>query len=149
MADGFSIRRLAAADAVLLAELRTFLWPADPAEHRTELDRLFDSDNFTAFVAETEGRAIGWAEASLREYANGANSSPVGYLEGIWVLPSTRRSGVARRLLEAVEQWAAGHGCAEVASDASIENQESHAWHAAVGFSEAERVVCYIRRLGQ
>jgi aminoglycoside 6'-N-acetyltransferase I len=74
---------------------------------------------------------------------NGAETSPVAFLEGIYVAPHARRSGVARKLIAHAEQWALDAGCSEFASDAAIDNTSSHAMHAALGFVETERVVFF------
>ena len=92
------------------------------------------------------GSAIGLVEASQRvDYVNGTSTSPVAFLEGLYVEPMWRRKGVARALVSEVECWAATQGCTELASDSSIENVTAHATHRALGFGETERVV-YFRR---
>lgn len=101
----------------------------------------------SAWLAVDDGRAVGFAEASLRrDYVNGCETSPVAFLEGIYVTPDARLRGVGRSLDAAVRVWAIGQGCAEYASDALLDNRVSHAFHAALGFAETERVV-YFRRV--
>jgi aminoglycoside 6'-N-acetyltransferase I len=39
-------------------------------------------------------------------------------------------------------------GCTELASDALLDNQASHAMHEALGFAETERVVYFLKPLG-
>ncbi len=106
-------------------------------------------ERLVAFLAfDANGRAIGLAEAALRhDYVNGTETSPVGFLEGWYVAPEWRFRGIGRALVEAVAQWAQAQGCAELASDALLENDESHAAHAGCGFEETERVVYFRRRL--
>ena len=74
---------------------------------------------------------------------NGTDSSPVAFLEGIYVAPFARNLGVAKALVQAAEFWARERGCVEFASDAAIENESSHAMHRALGFAETERVVFF------
>lgn len=81
------------------------------------------------------------------DYVNGAESSPVAFLEGIYVAPDARRRGVARNLVVEAERWATSKGCKELASDARLENTASHAMHAALGFVETERVVFFKKAL--
>jgi aminoglycoside 6'-N-acetyltransferase I len=78
---------------------------------------------------------------------NGCDTSPVAFLEGIYVRPNWRRRGIARRLCEAVEDWAGAMGCLELASDALLENNASHQMHTELGFEETERVVFYRKPL--
>ena len=89
----------------------------------------------------------GLVEVALRnDYVNGTKSSPVAFLEGVYVVPAERRRGIARLLMAAAEGWARARGCVEFASDASLADQSSHAMHRAVGFEETERVV-YFRKV--
>ncbi len=78
---------------------------------------------------------------------NGCETSPVAFLEGLWVEAPYRRRGIARLLIAAGEDWARSLGCHEFASDALIENIPSHAMHIAAGFAETERVVYFRKRL--
>jgi aminoglycoside 6'-N-acetyltransferase I len=131
--------------------LRRALWPdAAEQELRLEAEALLDGSKRAAFfLAQTESReAAGFAEVTLRtDYVNGCETSPVAFLEGIYVRPDWRRRGIARRLSEAVENWAAAIGCSELASDALLENNGSHQMHTALGFEETERVVYYRKPL--
>jgi aminoglycoside 6'-N-acetyltransferase I len=133
------------------ASLRQSLWPeATVQEHLSEAAILVeDPRHAVALLARTaEGTAVGFAEATLRhDYVNGCTTSPVVFLEGIYVHPSHRRCGIARLLCEAVEDWGAGLGCTEFASDAELDNAGSQRMHAALGFDETERVVYFRKRL--
>jgi aminoglycoside 6'-N-acetyltransferase I len=132
--------------------LRAALWPHHSVEeHFEELTgSLCESPgNFFGFVARLSGGDIvGFAEASLRiDYVNGCSSSPVLFLEGIYVEPAYRRQKVGKALLDAVRACGKLSGCTEFASDASLDNLESHAFHAALGFEETQRVVFFRQRL--
>ena len=133
------------------AQLRVALWPHHSLEdHRAELGRAFFSQNAeaVAFIARNAANeAVGFAEASLRhDYVNGCSSSPVLFLEGIYIRPVDRRKGIARSLCNAVADWGKSLGCVEFGSDAPLENSASHALHAALGFEETQRVV-FFRKL--
>jgi aminoglycoside 6'-N-acetyltransferase I len=100
------------------------------------------------FVALVDDRVIGFAEAAVRhDYVNGCDTSPVLFLEGLFVDPGHRRQGVAGALVAAVADWGRAQGCSEFASDAELENGDSHAMHRALGFVETERVVYFRRKL--
>lgn len=89
-----------------------------------------------------------FAEVALRrDFVNGCDSSPVAFLEGIFVRPEDRKRGIAARLLRSARSWAQDRGCCEFASDALLENTGSHAFHRATGFEETERVVFFRLRL--
>jgi aminoglycoside 6'-N-acetyltransferase I len=131
--------------------LRRALWPdAVEQELRLEAEALVNGSKQSAFflALTVSQEAAGFAEVRLRtDYVNGCDTSPVAFLEGIYVQPKWRRRGVARRLCEAVEYWAAAMRCLELASDALLENNGSHQMHAALGFEETERVVFYRKPL--
>ncbi|WP_085655832.1 aminoglycoside 6'-N-acetyltransferase [Pseudomonas sp. B11(2017)] len=129
--------------------LRQALWPDAPEhEHRDDIEQQLKApQRYINFVAyDPQNHPVGLAEASLRsDYVNGTDSSPVVFLEGIYVVPQQRRHGVAARLIEQVAQWGRENGCVEMASDTGLDNLVSQATHKALGFEETERVV-YFRR---
>ena len=147
MSDAVAVRRAAAGDVAAWHALRIALWP-EADETLDDLRAQLQRDDAATWLAfDPDDRAIAFAEASLRrDYVNGTESSPVGFLEGLYVVEARRRSGVGRALVAAVEGWTRGQGCSELASDALIDNLPSHAAHAAYGFEETERVV-YFRKL--
>lgn len=146
--------RIAAATAADLAAwsaLRHALWPtSSPDEHADEITAILaDPGTSVAIVARADdGAALGFAEASIRhDYVNGCDTSPVGFLEGIYVLPEQRRTRIASQLVDAVTDWVRAMGCTELASDAAIDNTQSHQMHNALGFEETQRVVYFRKRL--
>jgi aminoglycoside 6'-N-acetyltransferase I len=130
--------------------MRCALWPEFTAEeHRADATRMLsEPQRFVNFLAYDEETAVGFADASLRfDYVNGCGTSPVVFLEGIYVRSESRRKGVARALCAAVEAWGRSNGCVELGSDALVDNEDSHRMHAALGFSETERVVYFRKAL--
>ena len=130
--------------------LRLALWQAPREEHLAEMALMAaNPQRFAAFVASADNEeTLGLAEAAIRtDYVNGAQSSPVGFLEGLYVVPHARRKGVARALVAEVSQWARASGCSELASDAALANAASQAVHRALGFEETERVVFFRKQL--
>jgi aminoglycoside 6'-N-acetyltransferase I len=106
--------------------------------------------HYVRLALTSAGAAVGFVEASKRsDYVNGTASSPVAFLEGLYVAPAARRRGVARALVEAVVAWALGQGLTELASDSLIDNVAAHEAHRRLGFQETERVVCFLRSLGR
>ncbi len=145
-----TVRPVETADADDWIRLRTALWPEVPGDHPPEITAFLADRPEAAecFVAEdARGRIVGFAEVGLRSFAEGCLTSPVGYLEGIWVEREARTAGVGRALVRAGEAWALARGCTEMASDRAIDNEASGAFHRAVGFEEAGHVVCYRRSL--
>src|SRR6266516_3511968 len=102
------------------------------------------------FVAEREnGSLAGYVEVGSRSYADGCDTSPVGYVEAWYIDPDVRRSGYGRALLAAAEAWARAHGYREMASDASLDNDVSHAAHYRAGYEEVDRVVQFRKDLSE
>lgn len=126
--------------------LRRALWPdASEPEHLREMADVLSRGHFVMLAFDNDGLAIGFVEVSKRnDYVNGTASSPVGFLEGVYVAPSHRRQGVCRALVCAASTWVAAEGCSEFASDSLAENLDAHAAHRALGFVEMERVVYFL-----
>lgn len=91
---------------------------------------------------------IGFAQCQLRcDYVEGTSTSPVGYLEGIFVKEGYRNRGYAKELLAECEAWAKNNGCLEFASDCEIDNADSFYFHKAMNFIEANRIICFTKAL--
>ncbi len=144
------IRPLSPSDQDQWLALRMALWPdQSPAAHAADIAAILSNPRKHAvFVSVGEdGRLNGFVEVSLREYAEGCSSSPVGYIEGWFVEETARRRGIGRALLAAAEGWARARGCQELASDADIRNEVGQQAHRALGFEEVERTVHYRKTL--
>jgi aminoglycoside 6'-N-acetyltransferase I len=146
------IRRVDRADIDRWAMMRTALWPTSSVdEHRQDASSVLAEPTAGSVVLVAEdsaGALCGFAEATLRrDYVNGCETSPVAFLEGIYVEPHHRDRGVGRDLCAAVEAWGRERECSELASDALLENADSHAFHGAIGFEETERVIYFRKRL--
>ena len=141
-----ALRQLTVADAGGWAEMRHRLWPhASLAELREELDGLI-AEGRVGFGAFAGPELVGFAEAGERSYGDGCDTSPVAWLEGIYVDPRWRRHGLGRQLVAAVEGWARSRRHRELGSDAPLDNIQSRLSHAHWGFAETKRVV-YFRRV--
>jgi|SRR5262245_12180918 len=131
--------------------MRKALWPDETLEqHRRYATSLLGrpDDAIVYLACEESGDSIAFAEATLRrDYVNGCGSSPVGFLEGIYVHPTHRKRGFARLLCQTLEEWARRMGCSEFASDVLLTNELGQLVHRALGFNETDRVVIYSKRL--
>jgi aminoglycoside 6'-N-acetyltransferase I len=84
---------------------------------------------------------------AVRAFANGCDSSPVPFLEGLWVDSAFRRQKIGQALVRAIEEWAVRRGFRELGSDAYLSARISHLAHRAYGFTETERVVYFKKKL--
>ena len=136
-------------DLPTLVVLSCRLWPHHTAEEMiAEYRGGITNPDAAFFLAYAEETAIGFAQCQLRhDYVEGTSSSPVGYLEGIYVLPDHRHERVAKQLLKECERWAKSKGCSEFASDCELTNTESLQFHLNVGFEEANRIICFTKRI--
>ena len=142
------IRRAFSEDVHAVAGLAGLLWEGDPEEYADEFSELITMDECAVFLDIENDQPIGFAQCQLRhDYVEGTDSSPVGYLEGIFVCEEYRRQGRARALLCACEEWSKAQGCAEFASDCELTNTESLLFHMKMGFIEANRIICFTKQL--
>ena len=132
-----------------ITKLALQLWPAhDYEELRQEMGETLSQPDAAFFLAFDGETPVGFAQCQLRrDYVEGTESTPVGYLEGIFVTEEYRHQGVARKLLAACEIWAKEQGCTEFASDCELANTESLRFHRKLGFLEANRIICFTKKL--
>jgi len=146
------VRDLRPEDRDAWVRLRVAFWPdLSTAAHEVEADRFLSGaskEPLAVLVAEgSDADLIGFAEISIRAYAEGCETDRVGYLEGWFVAPEARRRGVGRALVRAAEDWARSQGCVEFASDAEADNDASARAHRALGFEDAGLVRCFRKDL--
>ena len=143
-----TIRRITHEDKQAWFIMRKGIWPDAPDEYMTfDQDDILANENAVVFFAYADGSLAGMIEASIKDYAEGCETSPVGYLEAWYVYAQFRGQGVAKALTDAAESWIRGKGCTEVASDTWLENQASIRAHEKSGYYEAERLVHFVKQL--
>lgn len=138
------VRRFAESDLNDWFKLRKRLWDAtSDADHKSEmLDILDHPESELILVGEdADGRLVGFLEASIRPYVEDCVTDNVGYLEGWYVEPGSRRRGIGAELVRLAEAWALQRGCTEMASDAEIGNETSLEAHLRLGYVETSRLV--------
>lgn len=116
-------------DSTVLAELALQLWNDNTlGSLKNDFEKLADDENSVCFL----------------KYAD---QKPVGYLEGIFILEAYRHRGYAKELLRYCEKWAKEKHCAEFASDCELGNTDSFGFHMAMGFEEANRIICFRKQI--
>ena len=136
-------------DSTVLAELALQLWNDNTlGSLKNDFEKLTDDENAVCFLKYADQKPVGFAQCQLRrDYVEGTETSPVGYLEGIFKLEAYRHRGYAKELLRHCEKWAKEKHCAEFASDCELENTDSFSFHVAAGFEEANRIICFRKSL--
>lgn len=147
--EGVTVRLATAADVEAWSEQRALLWPQlDAHEHAVEAVQWIADPSTDALLAVApDGTLLGFLEVGLRDYAEGCETSPVGYVEGWYVDDTARRRGLGRALLRAAEDWARSKGCTEMASDTEVHNEVSQEAHERLGYQRVETIVVYRRSL--
>lgn len=136
-------------DVTKIAKLAIQMWEDNTVEDLAkEFTEMTESDESVIFLLVEDDQPIGFAQCQLRhDYVEGTDSSPVGYLEGIYVAQKYRKKGFAKQLLDRCEAWAKEKGCVEFASDCELNNDISLAFHLKMGFAEANRIICFTKEL--
>ena len=117
-------------------------------ELEAEFSETLLCEHSAFFIKYSNHVPAGFAQCGLRsDYVEGTESSPVGYLEGIYVKEAYRRTGIARMLLSLCEDWARSMGCEEFASDTELHNDDGLRFHLNCGFEEAGRIICFLKKL--
>ena len=144
------IRQADIRDLGIVTQLAHLLWNETPYVNlMEEMERLLRGQTEVVFLAFIGEYPIGFAQCALRyDYVEGTSGlGNVGYLEGIYVRENYRNRGVARALVEYCEDWARSNGCTEFASDCEITNIDSYNFHLNLGFQEANRIICFVKKL--
>jgi aminoglycoside 6'-N-acetyltransferase I len=67
-------------------------------EELTYYQSLLDVENEVCYLAKVQSVYVGFIHVSLRaEYVEGADDSPVAYVEGLYVKPSYQKQGIAQK----------------------------------------------------
>ncbi|MBV6449299.1 MAG: Aminoglycoside N(6')-acetyltransferase type 1 [Anaerolineales bacterium] len=145
----YEIRRASAADKPEWLRMRQSLWYHLPADYlQADMDAVLADKKRAVFVAAREdGGLVAFVETSLRDYAEGCQTSPVGYIEAWFVDEGVRGQKLGREMIAAAENWAREKGCTEMGSDTWLDNEASINAHLKTGYFEADRLVHFIKKL--
>lgn len=139
------IKMASDADCNTLAEMAIQMWSnSSIAELEADFSKIISSKAAVCFIKYLDDVPIGFAQCGLRnDYVEGTDSSPVGYLEGVFIKEQHRNKGYAKELLSACEKWAKDMDCSEFASDCELTNINSLKFHLSMGFDEVNRIICF------
>lgn len=136
-------------DCMDIAKLAILMWENHTVEELIEeFETVIQDKESAIFIISIDDKKIGFAQCQLRhDYVEGTKTTPVGYLEGIFIREEYRKQGYAKKMLSKCEEWAKEQGCSEFASDCELENEISIEFHIKMGFEEANRIVCFKKSL--
>lgn len=132
-----------------LTNLYVEMFPdTDHHEEWQMLAGILRSKTESCFLVKESNQYVGFIHLALRsDYVEGSEHSPTAYIEAIYVKPGFRRKGIAAALLKKAEAWALTNNSPTLASDTEISNAAGIQFHQHLGFAEANRIVCFIKKL--
>ena len=143
------IRQASKEDVTCIAEMAIMMWDSHSVEELVEeFEAVLDNEECAIYLYCIDNMPIGFAQCGLRhDYVEGTERSPVGYLEGIFIGEDYRKNGYGGDLLAECEKWAKQKGCSEFASDCELDNGVSLDFHMNMGFTEANRIICFTKQI--
>lgn len=143
------IRKASKNDIRIIADMDVLMWDHNSVDDLAEeFSELLSKEDAQIFLKYEKDVPVGFAQCQLRyDYVEGTETTPVGYLEGIFVKEGCRNRGYAKELLKECETWAREKGCREFASDCELDNDDSFRFHMAAGFIEANKIICFTKKL--
>ena len=145
----YRIKKASDQDIKDITQLALLLWPTEDLKALQKEMHHYPSDSKAElFICEADNQVVGFAHVQLRyDYVEGTESSPVGYLEGIYVKEDYRTKGIGKDLVCVCEDWARFMDAKEFASDVELTNETSAHFHHSLGFKEVNRIICYAKKL--
>ena len=143
------VRKAGKNELEALVNLAIQMWDSYSANALVnELSEIMSKEDAQFFLKFDRDAPVGFAQCQLRhDYVEGTKTTPVGYLEGIFIKEGYRGKGYAKELLAECEAWAKDNGCLEFASDCEIHNMGSVHFHKAMNFTEVNRIICFAKIL--
>lgn len=110
--------------------------------HEKQMEQVFESKTWSCqFVTDDNNHVLGLVELSSRNIVDGCLSSPVAYLEGLYLKSEYRGKGWGKEVIKIVLDWCRAEGFSELATDTELTNIDAQGFYQAVGFEETDRVV--------
>ena len=141
----YTIEKLNSSNLNVGVELAHMLWDDYTIGEATEdFKEEIEKGEDGHFLLKANDKYVGFLEISIRhDYVEGTDSSPVGYIEGIFVKEGYRKMKLASKLIDFANDYFKQKGCTEMGSDCELTNELSIKFHKGIGFQEVNRVVCF------
>jgi aminoglycoside 6'-N-acetyltransferase I len=127
--------------------MRKLLYPEYSQEELlSEIKKIFHEKtivgelDYLVLVYEKDKKTLGgFIETSIRQNVSKCQSSPVGYIESLYVDSDIRRNGIARDLVIESEKWVIEKKCSDFAVDTDPNRKGSIDFYLSCGFTEVKR----------
>jgi GNAT superfamily N-acetyltransferase len=140
-----AVRHAVPADASRVAELSGVLgYPVDPRVMEERFARLLPRDDSAVFIAADGDRVVGWIHGAEHELLEVGRQCEI---LGLVVDADFRNSGAGRKLVAAVEQWAASRGLKQMAVRSNVVRVESHPFYERLGYTRVKTQHAYRKPL--
>ena len=139
-----TVRAATPADTPAIAALATHLgYPTTEAEMAARLARIFGRDDYETFVAERDGRVVGFT--GVMHGLSYVYDPPYARLLSLVVEPGERGRGTGAALVRETERWAREHGSATLHLTTGLHREGAHRFYEGLGFERTG--ARYLRRL--
>jgi GNAT superfamily N-acetyltransferase len=129
-----SIRLARTSDAKDIARLATQLgYDVKASMVAARLSRMLARPDQQFFVADDDGRVVGWLHAAVAEFIEVEAFVVIG---GLVVDEHYRRKGLGRLLMRRAEDWARTNGCSVVRLWSSVSRTAAHAFYQDLGYTK-------------
>jgi len=152
MQPEFTIRRATAADAAEVARLfdlyrRFYEQPADAALARAFIGERLERNESIIFVAARDGGLAAFTQ--LYPTFCSVSAAPIFVLYDLFVAPEARRGGVAKALMRAAAEYAAGAGAVRLELATAKTNHAAQALYQSLGWVRDDGFYHYSLPLGR
>ena len=142
-----SVRRALISDADDVARLTVELgYDADGESIARRLSRLLSRTDQEFFVADHEGRVVGWVHVFISEYVE---LDPFAVIGGLVVGRAYRRRGIGRLLMNHAEKWAKENGCSIVRLWSTISRTGAHEFYQELGYAKVKTQHSFAKSLDE
>lgn len=140
-----TIRAARASDASEIAQLTIQLGYDLTHENAADrLSRILLREDQQFFVADLDGRAVGWVHVVFAEYVDAEAHAAIA---GLVVDQDHRRLGIGRALVDRAEIWARDRGCSIVRLTSSATRNAAHRFYENLGYANIKTQYSFIKPL--
>ena len=140
-----SVRPARTSDANDIARLAAQLgYDVEASMVVAKLSRMLARPDQQFFVADDDGRVVGWLHAAVAEFVEVDAFVVVG---GLVVDEHHRRMGLGRLLMRRAEDWARTQGCSIVRLWSSVGRTAAHAFYEDLGYTKIKTQHSFVKSL--